>query len=73
MSGTGALRQFVPKAVRLGPRAAFGHPPLALGQTTSVAHDIGTNMRASWAMPASLATHSTRHRPRGCKNAKIKR
>jgi hypothetical protein len=46
MSGTGALRQFVPKAVRL---VAFGYPALALGQTALAAHDeaFGTNMRAS--------------------------
>jgi hypothetical protein len=35
MSGTGAIRQFVSKAVRLGSRAAFGHPSLALGQPLS--------------------------------------
>jgi hypothetical protein len=39
MSGTGAIRQFVSKAVRLGSRAAFGHPSLALGQTALAVHD----------------------------------
>ena len=33
MSGTGPLRQFVPKVARLGSRAAFGYAPLVLGQT----------------------------------------
>jgi hypothetical protein len=63
MSGTGAIRQFVSKAVRLGFRAAFGHPSLALGQTALAVHDkaFGTNMRASWpAAPASLPTQWTR-------------
>jgi hypothetical protein len=64
MSGTGAIRQFVPKAVRLDSRAAFGHPPsLALGQTALAVHDktFGTNMRASWPLPpASLPTQWTR-------------
>jgi hypothetical protein len=39
MSGTGASRQFVSKAVRLGSRAAVGHPSLALGQTALAVHD----------------------------------
>jgi hypothetical protein len=63
MSGTGAIRQFVSKAVRLGSRAAFGHPSLALGQTALAVHDkaFGTNMRASWPLPpASLPTQWTR-------------
>jgi hypothetical protein len=61
MSGTGAIRQFVSKAVRLGSRAAFGHPSLVLEQTTHAAHNkaFGTNMRAS-AAPASLPTQWTR-------------
>jgi hypothetical protein len=53
MSGTGAIRQFVSKAVRLGSQPAFGHPSLALGQTALAVHDkaFGTNMRASWPLP----------------------
>jgi hypothetical protein len=39
MRGTGALRPFVSKAVRLGSRAALGHPSLALGQTALAVHD----------------------------------
>jgi hypothetical protein len=42
MSGTGALRQFVPEAARPSSRAAFGLPPLA----------------ASGALPASLPMRS---------------
>jgi hypothetical protein len=58
MSGTGAIRQFVSKAVRLGSRAAFGHPCLALGQTALAVHDkaFGTNMRASWPLPPPRIT-----------------
>ena len=40
MSGTGPLRQFVPKVARLGSRAAFGYAPLVLGQTALLC--IGT-------------------------------
>jgi hypothetical protein len=38
MSGTGAIGQLVSKAVRLGSRAAFGHPSLALGQAVRRRH-----------------------------------
>jgi hypothetical protein len=42
MSGTGALRQFVPKVARLGSRAAFGYAPLVLGQTAlTCASELG--------------------------------
>jgi hypothetical protein len=58
MSGTGALRQFVLKAVRLGSRAAFGYPPLALGQTPLAVHNkaFATNSRASGALTTFALT-----------------
>jgi hypothetical protein len=61
MSGTGATPAVRPKGRSAGSRAAFGYPPLALGQTALAAQDevFGTNMRTS-SLRAAVPTHSTR-------------
>jgi hypothetical protein len=56
MSGTGAIRQFVSKAVRLGSRAAFGHPSLALGQTALAAHDKALGRDHAWTKDSARVT-----------------
>ena len=61
MSGNRSTPAVRPKGRSAGSRAAFGYPPLALGQTALAAHDEAfvTNMRAS-SLRAALPTHSTR-------------